>query len=64
MKKINLDTQTEYEIFVDDLPKFDLIPKELLDIFINSISRELELIIKKKEQRHNYYIASKKEKPP
>ena len=64
MQKIEINTNTDYEIFVDDLPKIDLIPKDLLDIFVNSIANELENIIKQKEKRRKYYMASKKTRQP
>lgn len=59
MQEISIDNPLEMKVYVDDLPIKELIPKEQIDIFINSIELAVSDIIKEKEQRQNYYLKSK-----
>lgn len=56
------ENKTDYKLFIDDLPIFDLIPKEQINILINVMEFEISEIIKAKEKRRVYYEASKESK--
>lgn len=53
------ENKTDYKLFIDDLPIYDLIPKEQIDILVNVMEFEISEIIKAKEKRRAYYEASK-----
>lgn len=56
------ENKTDYKLFIDDLPIFDLIPKEQINILINVMEFEISEIIKAKEKRRIHYEASKESK--
>lgn len=56
------ENKTAYKLFIDDLPIYDLIPKEQIDILVNVMEFEISEIIRAKEKRRIYYEASKESK--
>lgn len=60
MQEVNLkDNESGIKVYVDDLPITNLIPNDLIDVFINALVVDIQDIIKSKERRKSYYIASK-----
>ncbi len=60
MQEVKLkDNKTNYKLFTDDLPLYNSIPKEQIDILVNVMEFEISEIIKSKERRRAYYEASK-----
>lgn len=60
MQEVKLkDNKTNYKLFIDDLPLYNSIPREQIDILINAMEFEIGEIIKSKERRRAYYEASK-----
>jgi len=60
MKEIEIKpNNSNYKIYSDEDPIFNLIPAELLEIFITALEIEITDIIKVKEQRRKYYSSAK-----
>jgi hypothetical protein len=60
MQEVKLkDNKTNYKLFIDDLPLYNSISKEQIDILVNAMEFEISEIIKSKEKRRSYYEASK-----
>ena len=60
MKEIEVkQNNSDYKVYSDEDPIFNLIPTELLKIFITALEIEITDIIKAKEQRRKYYSSAK-----
>lgn len=53
------DNNTNYKVLYDDYPVFNKIPKELLDVLISELEKEINAIIEGKEKRRKYYLMQK-----
>ncbi len=60
MKEVILnDNPNDIKCYIDDLPIKDLIPDELIKVFITALSRDVYEIVRTKQKRKAYYEKSK-----